>query len=61
MAPEVLFEIPYDSRCDIYSLGCLMYNIIFAKYVHYGNTIEELENKVKTEKILWHEDVKVSS
>ena len=29
MAPEMLFTIPYDNRIDLYSLGVLMYEIIF--------------------------------
>ena len=29
-APEVLMGMPYDQKCDVFSLGCLLYAIISA-------------------------------
>ena len=43
MAPEILKNQPYDEKVDIYSMGCVFYEIIFLKtyqkqkYVQEGN------------------------
>ena len=31
MAPEIMNSIPYDDRVDIYSLGVVLYEMIFKK------------------------------
>jgi len=35
MAPEILMNLPYDNRCDIYSLGCLLYILVIGTYPFY--------------------------
>ncbi len=42
MAPEVLWNRPYDSRCDIYSLGSLLYELLYGSTPYIDNSIENL-------------------
>jgi len=30
-APEVMAEEPYSSKCDMFSLGCVLYNILMLR------------------------------
>jgi len=46
LAPEVNFEEQYDSRCDIWSLGCLVFELIT------GNPPYWLETKGEYSKIM---------
>ena len=31
MAPQVLMRMPYTSKCDIWSIGMILYELIFGK------------------------------
>jgi serine/threonine protein kinase len=46
MAPEILWGIPYDSKCDIYSLGCLFFNLITGQYPYFAEEINILMKKI---------------
>ena len=46
MAPEILWGIPYDDRCDIYSLGCLLYNLVTGQYPFFAEEINILMKKI---------------
>ena len=35
MAPEILMNLPYDNKCDIYSLGCLLYILVIGTFPFY--------------------------
>ena len=39
MAPELLWEKPYDTRVDIYSIGCLIYELLFGNLPFNDRTI----------------------
>lgn len=49
VAPEVL-DGNYDSKCDIWSLGVIMYVMIFGRHPFEAKTKDELFRKIKTEK-----------
>jgi len=42
MAPELLWEKPYDTRCDIYSIGCLVYELLYGKLPYVDMSIQGL-------------------
>jgi serine/threonine protein kinase len=46
MAPEILWQMPYDGRCDIYSLGCLLYNLLYGKNPYHETDINRLMMKI---------------
>ena len=39
MAPEILMNLPYDDKIDIYSLGCLLYNLTTGNFPYFANDI----------------------
>ncbi|CAD8188689.1 unnamed protein product [Paramecium pentaurelia] len=42
VAPEILQDKLYDSKVDIYSVGCLMYLLLFGKSPFKGSTYDEI-------------------
>jgi serine/threonine protein kinase len=48
LAPEVLEEKPYGIKADIYSLGVLLYYMVFANfpYTHPSNDNKELAKEI---------------
>ena len=50
MAPEILRQMPYDGRCDIYSLGCLLYNLLYGKNPYHETDINRLMMKIQLNK-----------
>lgn len=47
MAPEILNGCYYDCKCDIYSLGCLIFELLFAECPYEANTLGELKRRIK--------------
>ncbi len=41
-APEILYESPVDFRCDIFSFGCTLYELIYGMRAFDADTIETL-------------------
>ena len=46
MAPEILNEEEYNSKCDLWSLGVIIYQLFFKEYPFNGNTEISLLKKI---------------
>ena len=46
MAPEILNNRPYDGRCDIYSLGCVLYSMVYGRGPYVENNMNVLMQKI---------------
>ena len=42
IAPEILNNEEYDTKCDIFAVGSIMYNLISGRYLFYGNERENV-------------------
>jgi len=49
LSPEICDEKPYNQKSDIWSLGCILYEMVTLKHAFDGNTIKELMKKIMTE------------
>lgn len=41
VAPEVMKNEPYTTKCDIFSVGCVAFNLAAGRYLFYGDTVKE--------------------
>ncbi|CAL8081595.1 unnamed protein product [Orchesella dallaii] len=57
MAPEIVNEKPYDHNADLWSLGCILYELLIGKPPFLTNNIIDLVQKVRTESIDWPEKI----
>ena len=46
MAPEILMNLPYDTKVDIYSLGCVLYNLTTGMFPFFENDLHKLMRKI---------------
>lgn len=46
IAPEIIEQMPYDSKCDIWSLGVLVYQILCGEMPFNGRSRAELFKKI---------------
>lgn len=53
MAPELIDELPYDYNADLWSLGCIIYELLMGSPPFCTNSILHLIRKIKTEQIKW--------
>lgn len=51
LAPEIWEGRAYDSRCDIYSLGCCIYEMAALKLPFEAKSMEELKQKIRNNMI----------
>lgn len=47
MAPEVFNQVVYDEKCDIWSIGVIMYAMLTGKPPFFGASDEEVIERVK--------------
>ena len=55
MAPEILEGKQYNSKCDLWSIGAIIYKLAFKEYPYNGNTEYVLLNNIKN---LGHSELK---
>nr|XP_053646318.1 serine/threonine-protein kinase fused-like [Cherax quadricarinatus]XP_053646319.1 serine/threonine-protein kinase fused-like [Cherax quadricarinatus] len=53
MAPELIEEKPYDHNADLWSLGCILYELITGRPPFCTTSIVQLIKKVRTEPVSW--------
>ncbi|XP_066986505.1 serine/threonine-protein kinase fused [Macrobrachium rosenbergii] len=56
MAPEVIEEKPYDHTADLWSLGCILYELLEGKPPFCTTSIVQLVKMVKIEPIIWSDE-----
>jgi NIMA (never in mitosis gene a)-related kinase len=47
MSPEIWNNIPYGNKCDVWSLGCLLYELATFKVPFEGYSVEDLARRVR--------------
>lgn len=55
-SPEVWGEIPYDFKTDIWSLGCVMYELCMLQTPFQAKNLDELRNKVQIKDMIPFDD-----
>jgi serine/threonine protein kinase len=48
--PEIINGESYNYKIDLYSLGVILYYLIFNEYPYYGNTEYQILNQIKNKK-----------
>jgi len=48
MPPEVVGHFEYTKKCDLWSLGCVMYMMVEGRFAFLGKTRDELFSKIST-------------
>mmetsp|Transcript_6949 Transcript_6949/g.12523 ORF Transcript_6949/g.12523 Transcript_6949/m.12523 type:complete len:820 (+) Transcript_6949:213-2672(+) len=61
VAPEVIQELPYDFGCDLWSAGCVMYELITGRKPFWGETEKDLLAAVMKGVPYYHERVEALS
>lgn len=51
LAPEIWKKVPYDKQCDVFSLGCLLFEIAALKHPFQSQSKHELYEKIFSGKI----------
>ncbi|XP_023314155.1 serine/threonine-protein kinase fused isoform X2 [Trichogramma pretiosum] len=57
MAPELIDELPYDHTVDIWSLGCIVYELVCGAPPFQTTSMRKLVHLIKHEDIKWPENV----
>lgn len=53
MAPELIDERPYDHNADLWSLGCIIYELLDGSPPFYTDSILHLIRLIRHEQIQW--------
>lgn len=57
MAPELIQARPYDQAADIWSVGCILYELCVGTPPFFTNNLLELVKKVEHESVKWPEEM----
>ena len=57
MAPELVQEKPYDHTADLWSLGCILYELFQGQPPFYTTSIFQLVSLIIQEEIKWPENM----
>ncbi|GAX11735.1 hypothetical protein FisN_7Lh115 [Fistulifera solaris] len=55
VAPEVITGAPYDCKCDLWSIGCLLYMLIGGYPPFQGKSLKDLFRKIRSADFIFHE------
>lgn len=58
MSPELVEEKPYDHTSDLWSLGCILYELFVGSPPFYTNSIFQLVSLIRKDPIKWPDDIK---
>lgn len=61
MAPEILAGKPYDQQADLWSLGCILYEILVGKPPFKGQSLPDLMLRLNNQAIIWPEQMATES
>jgi serine/threonine-protein kinase ULK/ATG1 len=59
MAPEILFHQKYNVKTDLWSIGVILYEMVYGKYPYSAKTTIDLIKEVKSGKIEFSKNTKV--
>ena len=51
-SPEILKERPYSAKCDVWSLGIMLYQMLYYKYPFKVETLKELREIIPNRKVV---------
>ncbi|XP_065054250.1 serine/threonine-protein kinase 36-like [Rhopilema esculentum] len=57
MSPELVEEKPYDHTADLWSLGCILYELYFGFPPFYTNSIFQLVSLIRKDPVKWPEGI----
>lgn len=57
MAPELIQEQPYDSAADLWSLGCILFELYYGRPPFYSNNLYTLTNKIINDTVKFEEPI----
>jgi serine/threonine protein kinase len=60
MAPQLLKGLKYSSKCDVWSIGVIYYELLFGTHPWKGNSIHQLASHIQNEALFFDPSVKIS-
>lgn len=60
MAPEIIDHFEYDAKVDMWSLGCILFEMLVGKTVFLGSTQAEVLSNVKMQDVVFPPHISVS-
>lgn len=61
MAPQILLNEKYTSKCDIWSLGVIFYQLVFGRIPWYATREDELISKIHSVPVIYSKDVSLKT